>query len=126
MIRLMIKYTIKENKISSFQKAIESFVEAVQEKEKDILEYNVFQGPDGLSFVHYISFTDEESQMSHVKSSHAKKFNKILNAYTESTPLYIPLNETGQAQTFVPDTSKNEKQEALDTSLYQKHPEMHT
>ena len=106
MIRIMIKYCIKQEKLSSFSGAIEDFVSEVQKKESEISEYNVFQGPDGLSFVHYITFPDQETQMKHVKASHTKKFNKILKKSVVDNPVYIPLNETGQASTFIPNTAK--------------------
>ena len=124
MIRIMIKYSIKQEKLASFSRAIENFVSEVQKKEGGISEYNVFQGPDGLSFVHYVTFPDQEIQLKHVKASHTKKFNKILKKSVVENPVYIPLNETGQASTFIPDTAKEEAQVSTDSSLYRNEREL--
>ena len=124
MIRMMIKYTIKSNKITAFSRAIEEFVNDVQKKEVEISEYNVFQGPDGLSFVHYVTFPDQEIQMKHVKASHTKKFNKLLAKSVAANPVYIPLNETGQATTFTPKPQIEEARVASDSSLYRNEREL--
>ena len=124
MIRMMIKYSIKRNKIGAFSSAIEDFVTAVQKKEVEISEYNVFQGPDGLSFVHYVTFPDQEVQMKHVKASHTKKFNKVLAKSVSANPVYIPLNETGQATTFNPKPQVEEAQVTSDSSLYRNEKEL--
>ena len=120
----MIKYSIKEKQIKSFSSAIEEFVQAIQEKEPNIIEYNVFQGSNGLSFVHYISFLDEESQMKHVRASHTKRFNKILKKSVVANPVYIPLTDTGQAATFVPNAKEEEAKIASDSSLYRSEGEL--
>ena len=118
MIRMMIKYKIKPKKLKSFSEAIENFVSSVQKKESEITEYNVFQGPDGVSFIHYVTFPDQKTQSDHIHEVHTKKFNKILKESVESNPVYIPLNETGQATSFVPDTQEEERKVSEDTNLH--------
>lgn len=114
----MIKYSVDSKRLDEYQRELKVFVDAVKSKDPDITEYNVFQGPDGLSFVHYVTFKDAAAEMKHSKSPHAKKLRRVMKKCVPIEPEYITLNAEGQATGIVPDIAEQERKQDADTTLH--------
>ena len=59
MINKIAKFKVKKEHLDECLEAIREFVNAVKHHESDTLYYESFQEPDGVSFVHIMSFKDD-------------------------------------------------------------------
>lgn len=116
--RIIVKYKIKENTLEDFKKEISRFVEKIQSNELDITEYNIFQEPDNISFVHYISFKTPEAIKKHNTSEHTKRFTQVLQKNAEQLQ-YIKLNDNGKTQSLIPNQEDEEKKENEEANIHE-------
>lgn len=90
MIRTLIEYRIRKDKIDLVTEEIRYLVHFVMKSEPEILTYKVFQKPDKVSFVHFMTFIDERSQKSYQESLHTKFLNSI-QQHCEVKPISMNL-----------------------------------
>ncbi len=91
MIHKIAQFTVKEGKLDAAESAIRAFVSAVKASEPDTIVYAAFKKPDGYSFVHVMSFRDEEAERQHRLSAYAKKFTTELYPLCVESPSFVDL-----------------------------------
>ncbi|OGZ45568.1 MAG: hypothetical protein A3C84_04800 [Candidatus Ryanbacteria bacterium RIFCSPHIGHO2_02_FULL_48_12] len=91
MIHKLAQFTVREGKLDSAESAIRAFVSAVKASEPDTVIYAAFKKPDGYSFVHIMSFRDEEAERRHRLSEHAKLFTSALYPLCVEPPSFVDL-----------------------------------
>jgi len=91
MITVMASFRVKDGKLEETRKAIQEFVRAVEENESDCLRYESYEGEDGLSFVHLMTFADQAAEKRHQDSEHTKNFTDILHPNCSEGPIFANL-----------------------------------
>lgn len=120
-----MKYKIQRAKFDSFLNTLQDFTDTVKSREgSNVLGYNVFQGADKYSFVHYMTYASHEAEQKHLSSGYVRRFNKKILDNADGEPVYIELNTYGQAQGLVPDVHREEAQQQADTNLYRTESEL--
>jgi quinol monooxygenase YgiN len=116
MKKLMLKYKIKADKMAHFHDVAKSFVDAILTNEPGIAEYNVLQGPDSTSFVHFMAFKDDEAEAIHRRAKYTRKFMKEMHQCIANRPSYVLLDATGQA---IAKSENMETAECADICIYE-------
>ena len=91
MILKKVEYTVKSGKVDEVKQAISEFVFNIKENEPTVMFYEVFQLTGTNSFIHFISFMDENAERSHQEAEHTKKFMNILNSSCAKKPIFTDL-----------------------------------
>ncbi len=91
MIGVQVHYRVKKSKVAAAKKAISAFVDAIRRHEPGTISYEAFQQPDGVSFVHVMTFKDARSQKVHQGTPHVKVFTGILYPLCEEEPVFTTL-----------------------------------
>jgi quinol monooxygenase YgiN len=92
MINKIAEFKVKAEKLEECRKAIAEFVEATK-SEPGTLRYEAFVKEDGVSFVHFMQFKDEEAEKFHQKTPHVQKFVEVLYPNCEIEPRFTELKE---------------------------------
>lgn len=92
MIHLMFTYKVKEEKLDEVKQAIVDFVNAVEDNELQTSHYVSYSRQDDpLSFVHFMTFENDESRHIHEKAEYTKKFVDVLYPACENEPVFTDL-----------------------------------
>lgn len=83
---------MKEGELETVREAITRFVDAITENEPDTV-YTSYQENDGLSFTHFMRFSDEEAEKTHQTASYTMDFVEVLYPRCEATPVFADLME---------------------------------
>ena len=71
--------------------ATEQLVEAIRKNEPGTLRYEAYAEHDGVSFLHTMTFKDEESNTLHRTAEHTDRFVETLYPSCKSLPVYSDL-----------------------------------
>jgi quinol monooxygenase YgiN len=91
MIAKMVRFTVRPEEVETCRAAIERFVVAVGEKERGTLLYTSYSLPDGVSFIHWMEFTDAEAESFHQRTEHVKEFVRVLYPRCVTPPEFTEL-----------------------------------
>jgi quinol monooxygenase YgiN len=84
------RFRIRPSEVAAVEKAIIEFVSKVAD-EPGTLRYESFREADGVSYVHLMSFADEEAEEAHRQTEHGKKFAAALSPKCEVQPAFTDL-----------------------------------
>ena len=91
---MTVQYKLKKKKLAKAKDALSEYVDAVKKNEPGTMEYKVFQdADDSSSFVHLMSFVDQNAKKAHEKTEHLKKLKKILVPISKGKAVYTTLTE---------------------------------
>lgn len=91
MIRKMLRYTVKPEKLWEAQEAIKALVAAVREKEPGVLFYEAYQQPKSFMFVHFMTFADSDAEEAHRASEQMKQFMSAVYPICSEVPVFSEL-----------------------------------
>lgn len=93
MEHLFIKFKIKKGRIEEAKLIIKKFVDEIKTKEPGTVLYNCYQEKsDETSFIHTISFENEEAEERHRHTVYVKDFVEKLYPICKAVPEYSELN----------------------------------
>ena len=94
MIFRIAEFTVKRERVDAAVVAIQGFVAAVA-AEEGTLSYGSYRKPDGVSFVHTMVFSDEDGELAHRGSEHARAFHAALGplCVAHGEPRFTTLEE---------------------------------
>jgi hypothetical protein len=90
MIRKIARYVVKENEIDIVKLAIGEFVAAIKGYEPDTV-YHAYQADDDITFVHVMTFSDEDAEERHRTAPYTNSFVDVLYPRCEETPVFSDL-----------------------------------
>jgi len=91
---MTVQYKLKKKKLAKAKDALSEYVDAVKKNEPGTIEYKVFQdAEDSSTFVHLMSFVDQNAKKVHEKTEHLKKLKKILVPISKGKAVYTILAE---------------------------------
>ena len=94
MIYLQVTYRIRSERMKEAERKIGVFAEALRKGSPRFLTYHLFRhGDDDRSFVHYMSFRNQEDQLAHIQLPHVKQFVESMLDLCEQGPIYAELHE---------------------------------
>jgi quinol monooxygenase YgiN len=91
MIHKTLRYSVKPESVENVKQAVQELVDAVGKNEPGILRYEAYVEHDGVSFVHTMTFKDEESNTIHRTADHTDRFVEALYPSCKSLPVYSDL-----------------------------------
>lgn len=92
MEHLFVSFKVKKDKIEAAKDAISKFVKEIAKKESGTILYNCFQEKsDATSFIHTMTFDNEEAEEHHRHTAYVKEFTKRLYPLCESEPVFSEL-----------------------------------
>ena len=94
-IHVMARYTVRRARVAAIRRAVGDLVAAVARGEPDTLVYEVFQEPDGISFVHLMAFRSRRAERRHAASRHVGRFTRLLLPSCTQRPVFTRLRLTG-------------------------------
>ena len=92
MKHVVIRYRVKREHVDKVKEAIVEFIDAVRRYEDGTLAYESFQHKNKVSFMHIMTFADQEAEDLHRNSVYVKKFVKILYPRCSRKPIFTDLN----------------------------------
>ena len=87
----MVRYTIRPGERDAVRAAAIEFVDAIKANEPDTLRYEALYQQDGVSFVHFMSFTDEAAEARHRGMPHVRKFVEFVYPKCVTDPVFTSL-----------------------------------
>ncbi len=90
MIRKVVQYKVKKVEVRAVEQAIIEFVAAVTQNEPHTF-YETYQGGDGVSFIHFMAFPDQDAEKKHVAAIYTMKFAEVLFPRWEAAPTFTDL-----------------------------------
>lgn len=90
MIHKIARYKVREAELKTVEQAITEFVDAIAENEPHTL-YEAYQSDDSVSFVHFMSFPDQEAEKTHQTAPYTTKFVQVLYPRCEEAPAFTDL-----------------------------------
>ncbi len=91
MIHKMVRFRVKPEKREAARAAIAEFVASVRAKEPDTLQYEAFEEPDGVWFVHFMTFRSPAAEQLHRATPHVIRFVDVLYPNCDVTPVFTDL-----------------------------------
>jgi len=91
MKHILVRYRVKKDKVDEAEKAVHAFIHAVQ-SEGETSSYEAFREPDGVTFLHFMSFRDDEAERQHREASHTKAFTQALYPLCDEEPVFTELS----------------------------------
>jgi quinol monooxygenase YgiN len=88
MIRKLASYRIDPESLEEVKQAIEDFVAAIARKEPETI-YEAYRVADGMSFLHLMTFPDQDAEKLHQAAPHTKRFVDILYPLCEEQPTFL-------------------------------------
>ena len=92
MLHLIARFRSKEENIKSVKSLIKDFLEKIMENEPDTIYYESIQLDDNVSFIHIITFRNEEAKKLHETSLYVAEFTKKVYPLLESEPIFNHYN----------------------------------
>ncbi|MGN7864960.1 hypothetical protein [Chryseobacterium sp. 22458] len=77
MINVIVTYTVNPGFVSSNKANIQKFLEDFKKLDPSTFEYKVFVKEDGVTFVHYSNYINEEVQHEVLNVPSFKEFQKL-------------------------------------------------
>ncbi|UHO39157.1 hypothetical protein H5J24_03185 [Chryseobacterium capnotolerans] len=77
MINVMVSYTVKPEFVSSNKANIQKFLEDFKNLDQSVFEYKVFVKEDGVTFLHYSNYINEEVQHEVLNVPSFKEFQRL-------------------------------------------------
>ncbi|AZA90679.1 Uncharacterised protein [Chryseobacterium nakagawai] len=77
MINVMVSYTVKPEFVSSNKANIQKFLEDFKNLDQSAFEYKVFVKEDGVTFLHYSNYINEEVQHEVLNIPSFKEFQRV-------------------------------------------------
>ncbi len=90
MIRKVAQYKVKKAEVRAVEQAIIDFVAAVTQNERHTF-YEAYQGGDGVSFIHFMAFPDQDAEKEHQTAAYTMKFVDVLYPRCEAAPTFTDL-----------------------------------
>lgn len=98
MIRKVVRYQVKEAELRPVEQAITEFVDAIAQNEPYTV-YEAYQSDDGVSFVHFMSFPNQEAEEKHQTATYTMKFVEVLYPRCEAAPVFTDLKLVRSSRT---------------------------
>ncbi len=77
MINIIVTYTVKPEFVSENKKNIQKFLNDFKTLDQTKFEYKVFVKEDGVTFVHFSNYENEEVQNEALNITSFKEFQKL-------------------------------------------------
>ncbi|WP_419487237.1 hypothetical protein [Chryseobacterium bernardetii] len=77
MINVIVSYTVKPEFVSANKANIEKFLNDFKNLEQSTFEYKVFVKEDGVTFLHYSNYANEEVQHEVLNVPSFKEFQRL-------------------------------------------------
>ncbi|AKK71698.1 hypothetical protein [Chryseobacterium gallinarum] len=77
MINVIVSYTVKPEFVSENKANIQKFLNDFKNLDQSAFEYKVFVKEDGVTFVHYSNYINEEAQHEVLNIPSFKEFQKL-------------------------------------------------
>ncbi len=90
VIRKIAEYRVKLGKIGEAEQAIKAFVAAIAAEEPQTI-YSAYRKDDGLSFIHFMAFPNQEAETTHQRAAYTLKFVEALYPNCEEQPRFTDL-----------------------------------
>lgn len=90
MVRLIVRYQIKEDALDEVNKIIRRFVSAVEQEEPQT-DYKAYRLGDTYEFFHLMIFPDESAQKEHQNAAYTKEFAEALYPNCVDEPKFTPV-----------------------------------
>lgn len=84
MIYTMFQYTIRKDKTAEAKKAIDDYANSVYDNEPGVLKFDVYCTKDDLSYIHLITYRDEQAREIFDNSPHRVKYLEAFFEYCET------------------------------------------
>ena len=92
MISYKVLFRVKKSQVEQAVRLINDFIDGIRNNETDTIIYHSFQdGEDVTSFIHVMTFKDEEAEERHKTSSYCQIFTENLYPLCEE-PVFTPIN----------------------------------
>ena len=88
MIHKLVKFKAKKENIEEVIRLIENFLDKILENEPDTVYYESIQEEDQISFIHVITFNNDEARKKHESTSYVKEFIGNLYPLLEAEPTF--------------------------------------
>lgn len=85
------EYTVKPSQLKAVQKALSEFVAQVRKHEPRTL-YLVFSDDTKCTFVHVMSFENEEAERKHSQSRHVERFARVVSPHCVGKPVFSEMS----------------------------------
>ncbi len=90
------RFKARAAEAAAVEKAIIAFVSKVAD-EPGTLRYESFREPDGVTYLHFMSFADEAAEAAHRGTEHARQFAAALDRLCEAPPVFADLKKVSGA-----------------------------
>lgn len=77
MINVIVSYTVKPEFVSANKTNIQKFLKDFKKLDPSVFEYKVFVKEDGVTFVHYSNYINEEVQHEVLNVPSFKEFQRL-------------------------------------------------
>ena len=77
MINVIVSYTVKPEFVSSNKANIQQFLEDFKNLDQSAFEYKVFVKEDGVTFLHYSNYINEDVQHEVLNVPSFKEFQRV-------------------------------------------------
>ncbi len=90
------RFKVRASEVAAAEKAIIEFVARVAD-EPGTLRYDSFREADGVTYIHFMTFADEDAEKAHRETDHVKKFVAELYPRCEVQPVFTDLKKISGA-----------------------------
>ena len=98
---MMLKYTVKEDKLEEVKNAVKHFISEVKAHESDTLIYDAFHVKNNKNeFFHMMAFADEKAENDHRNTEHIDLLFDILYPNCLKKPELIELEQFSTKHTI--------------------------
>lgn len=91
MIVSLVRYKVRADDVAEARKAVARFVEAVARNEPQTV-YRAYLSEDGVSFVHWMQFADEDAEHRHQQADYTAELFATLGPLCEERPVATGLD----------------------------------
>ncbi len=77
MINVIVTYTVKPEYVSENKAHIQKFLDDFKNLDQETFEYKVYVKEDGVTFVHYSNYINEEAQHEVLNVPSFKEFQRL-------------------------------------------------
>ncbi|MEY8759818.1 hypothetical protein [Chryseobacterium tongliaoense] len=77
MINVIVSYTVNPDFVSENKANIQNFLNDFKNLDQETFEYKVFVKEDGITFVHYSNYINEEAQYEVLNVPSFKEFQRL-------------------------------------------------
>lgn len=77
MINVIVSYTVKPEFVSENKENIQNFLNDFRQLDQSAFQYKVFLKEDGVTFLHYSNYSNEEVQHEVLNTPSFKEFQRL-------------------------------------------------